>query len=147
AHDSGMEVSEAQLKQMEGRENLVKARVAVHAFKAAEVKKPIDAGLAIAADTYKTGETAMKERDSRRIGLLISLIAILVTMLGLALLIRSLESKAVKAAASLPAILLLLAGAAKAAPLEPLSSAEVCGKCHRAIHEAWKSSSHAQAME
>ncbi|MFB3826048.1 MAG: multiheme c-type cytochrome [Bryobacteraceae bacterium] len=36
---------------------------------------------------------------------------------------------------------LLLAG------LEPASSAEVCGDCHRAIHEAWKSSAHARAME
>ncbi len=31
--------------------------------------------------------------------------------------------------------------------LEPAASAERCGACHRAIQEAWKSSSHAQAME
>jgi hypothetical protein len=30
--------------------------------------------------------------------------------------------------------------------MEPASSAEVCGRCHRAIHDAWSSSSHAQAM-
>ncbi len=35
-----------------------------------------------------------------------------------------------------------------AAPdVSPISSAENCGRCHRAIHAAWKSSSHATAME
>jgi hypothetical protein len=29
----------------------------------------------------------------------------------------------------------------------PATSAERCGACHRAIHEAWKSSSHSRAME
>jgi hypothetical protein len=31
--------------------------------------------------------------------------------------------------------------------LESPDSAEVCGRCHRAIHESWKTSTHAQAME
>lgn len=31
--------------------------------------------------------------------------------------------------------------------LEPPSSAELCGRCHRAIFDAWKSSAHAKAME
>jgi hypothetical protein len=30
---------------------------------------------------------------------------------------------------------------------QPPASSERCGACHRAIHEAWKSSSHARAME
>jgi nitrate/TMAO reductase-like tetraheme cytochrome c subunit len=34
-----------------------------------------------------------------------------------------------------------------AADLQPMSSAEFCGRCHRAIFEAWKSSAHARAME
>ncbi len=42
---------------------------------------------------------------------------------------------------------LLAAGAVWAAELEPISTAEVCGSCHRAIHEAWKRSGHAAAME
>jgi predicted CXXCH cytochrome family protein len=147
ARESGMEVSEAQLKQMEGRESLVKARVAVHAFNTAEVRKPVDAGMAIAAETYRAGEMALKEKDSRRFGLGISLIAILITILGLWLAIRSLEGKAAKAVTSLLLLYLLFPGAARPAPFEPLNSAEICGKCHRAIHDAWKSSSHAQAME
>jgi nitrate/TMAO reductase-like tetraheme cytochrome c subunit len=67
-------------------------------------------------------------------------------MLGLWLAIRNLEGKHAKTAAPL-ILLLLLAGSAQGAAIEPLSSAEVCGRCHRAIHEAWKTSSHAQAME
>lgn len=51
----------------------------------------------------------------------------------------------------LRAVLLLVAIAA-AAPLSPqsldkISSAEFCGRCHRAIHDAWKTSSHARAMD
>lgn len=42
---------------------------------------------------------------------------------------------------------LLLAAAAAADRLEVISSAEICGSCHRAIHEAWKRSAHAAAME
>jgi hypothetical protein len=43
-------------------------------------------------------------------------------------------------------LLALNAGRATAG-LEPASSAEVCGGCHRSIHEAWKTSAHSQAME
>jgi hypothetical protein len=32
-------------------------------------------------------------------------------------------------------------------PLDKISSAEVCGRCHRAIQDAWKGSSHARAMD
>lgn len=39
------------------------------------------------------------------------------------------------------------AAAAFAGDLEPLSSAEFCGRCHRSILEAWKASAHAKAME
>lgn len=42
---------------------------------------------------------------------------------------------------------IVLAGTAAADKLEVISSAEICGSCHRAIHEAWKQSAHAQAME
>jgi predicted CXXCH cytochrome family protein len=147
AHESGMEVSEAQLHQIEGRENLVKARVAVHAFSPAEVRKPVEAGLKIAADTYRSGEQALRERDTRRLGLMVSIGAILITMLGLWLAIRNLEGKGARKALAPLILLCLAASTARAAPIEPLSSAEICGRCHRTIHETWKTSSHAQAME
>lgn len=93
AQRSGMEVSEAQLRQREGRENLLKAAVAVHAFQTAAVATPVKAGLAIADETYKAGLNALEERRFRRVGLGVSLIAILVTMLGLWMAIRTIERK------------------------------------------------------
>lgn len=45
------------------------------------------------------------------------------------------------------ALPVLLAGAALAGDLDTPSSAELCGRCHRAIHEAWKLSAHARSME
>jgi hypothetical protein len=78
---------------MEARENLIKARVAVHAFDVAAVEKPVNDGLAIAKETLEAGEGALKERDSRRVGLALSLVTILVTLAGLWLAIRTLESR------------------------------------------------------
>ena len=62
---------------------MVKSCVAVHAFDVAAVKKPISEGMVIVRETYRAGQTALKGRDSSRIGLAISLITILDTMLGL----------------------------------------------------------------
>jgi predicted CXXCH cytochrome family protein len=94
AHNSGMEVSEPILRQMEGREALVKARVAMHEFQVAAVAQPVEEGLAVATETRRAGEKALQDRNSRRVGLALSLVTILVTMAGLWMAIRSLESKA-----------------------------------------------------
>jgi predicted CXXCH cytochrome family protein len=88
ARTSGMEVSEAILRQTDARQNLVKARANVHAFAIEAVSQPVQAGLAIAAEDYRAGEAALKEKYIRRVGLAFSLAAILVTMAGLWLMIR-----------------------------------------------------------
>ncbi len=93
ARQSGMEVSEALMRQVEGREALVKAHVAVHAFNAAEVEKAAGVGLAIAAEGVGAGEQALKERDTRRIGLAVFLVAALAAIAGLRLLIRAIEAQ------------------------------------------------------
>jgi predicted CXXCH cytochrome family protein len=93
ARRSGMEVSEALLRQREGQEALVKARVAIHNFQLSSVRKPVSEGLAISAETYLAGENALKERKVRRIGLAFSLLTIMATMAGLWLAIRSIEGK------------------------------------------------------
>ena len=90
---SGMEVSESLLRLQEGREKLVKARVAVHNFQTDPVAKTVNEGLAIAAETYQAGESALKEREFRRLGLAVSLLAILLTIAGLWMAIRWIESK------------------------------------------------------
>ena len=48
----------------------------------------------MAAHTRRAGEKAVQDHDSRRVGLALSLVTILVTMAGLSMTIRSLESKA-----------------------------------------------------
>jgi hypothetical protein len=93
AKRSGMEVSEALLRLQEGREALIKARVAVHNFQVAFVNKPVSEGLKIASETYHAGEEAMRDRRFRRIGLAFSLLTIVATIAGLRLAIRSIESK------------------------------------------------------
>ena len=98
ARRSGMEVSEALLRQSEGRESLVKAKVAVHAFQVGAVGTPVTEGLVIAGETYQAGETALKERRFRRIGLAFSLLAILATIIGLGLAIRMIEGRPEEAA-------------------------------------------------
>jgi len=93
ASRAGMEVSEAVLRQNDAREQLVKARVAVHAFDPGAVEKPAREGLAIAAETYQAGTAAMQERARRRMGLGLSLAAILITIAGLWLAVRRLEAR------------------------------------------------------
>jgi hypothetical protein len=71
---------------------LVKARVAVHNFRADAVALPVKEGLTIAAEAHRAGQEALAERDFRRVGLGVSLACILLTLAGLWLAIRWLES-------------------------------------------------------
>ena len=93
AEKSGMEVSEAQVRLIDGRENLVKARLALHSMKAADVQKPVDEGIAIAKSTHKAGEFALHERDVRRMGLAVSVLLIGIAILAIRLLLRQMERK------------------------------------------------------
>ena len=88
----GMDVSEAQVRLMEGREGLVKARLALHAFHPDEMRKPIEAGMAIASETLNAGKRALHEKDVRRIGLVVSVFFIGITVAAIWLVIRRLEA-------------------------------------------------------
>ncbi len=92
ADNYGMEVSEAQVRLGDGRENLVKARLAMHAFQPSEMHKPIDAGMAIAGETLRAGRAALHDKDVRRLGLAISVFLIAITVAAIFLLIRRLEA-------------------------------------------------------
>ena len=92
ARSYGMEVSEALLRQHEAKANLVKARVAVHAFRTEGVQKAVGEGLSITRETLNSGDAALRERDHRRFGLGVSLAFILITLAGLWLMIRRIES-------------------------------------------------------
>jgi cytochrome c3-like protein len=88
----GMEVSEAQVRLLDGRESLVKARLAMHSFDPAEMHKPIEAGMAIASETLRAGEAAIREKDIRRFGLAVSVLLMAITVAAIWLLIRRIES-------------------------------------------------------
>ena len=91
AESSGMEVSEARLSQDQARDALTKARVTIHSFQPALVDQDIQAGMKIAAANLKAGQDAMVERNHRRIGLGVCLIAIAFMLVGLWLYIKKLE--------------------------------------------------------
>ena len=91
AEKSGMEVSEAQVRLIDGRENLVKARLALHSMKPAEMQKPVDEGMAIAKATQRAGEFALHEKDTRRLGLAVSVVLIGIAILAIRLLLRHME--------------------------------------------------------
>lgn len=92
AESSGMEVSEPRLAQNQARDSLTKARVTIHSFRKDLVDEDIQAGLNIAAKNLQAGEKAMAERNYRRVGLGVSLIAIAIMLVGLRLYIRKIES-------------------------------------------------------
>ncbi|MGO9896938.1 MAG: cytochrome c3 family protein [Bryobacteraceae bacterium] len=88
----GMEVSEAQARLMDGREDLIKARLALHSFHPEEMHKPIEAGMAIAGETLRAGQAALKEKDFRRLGLAVSALFIAITLAAIWLVLRRLEA-------------------------------------------------------
>ena len=92
AERDGMEVSSAKLELAEANSSLVKARVDVHILDDAAVRKLTDSGAEIASKSYQAGLAALRERDYRRKGLGIALIAIVLAISGLYLKIRQMES-------------------------------------------------------
>jgi hypothetical protein len=93
AERAGMEVSGAKMELADANEALVKARVNVHTFDDSAVGKLTDSGVEIAAKSYQAGVAALRERDFRRKGLGIALIAIVLAISGLYLKIRQMESR------------------------------------------------------
>ncbi len=93
AASSGMEVSQAQLDLAQANDMLTKARVSIHSFSPAKVQEDIKAGAAIAQKTHAAGEEALAERDFRRKGLGVSLLAILLVVAGFAFYIKEIEKK------------------------------------------------------
>ena len=92
AESAGMEVSEAWLRQDQARDSLTKARVTIHSFQTDLVDQDIQAGLKIAATNLQAGKEAMVERNRRRAGLGVSLIAIVMVLIGLRLYIKKIET-------------------------------------------------------
>lgn len=93
AQGGGMEVGAAQLDLNQARDALTKARVSVHSFKPDRVQEDVRGGITVADKTYAAGQQALHERNYRRMGLSISIFAILVTLVGLGFFIRTMEGR------------------------------------------------------
>jgi hypothetical protein len=91
AESSGMEVSQARLDQSQAQDALTKARVTIHTFQKELMDHDIQDGLKITAKNLQAGKDALAERDSRRRGLGLALVFILLTVIGLYLYIRQIE--------------------------------------------------------
>lgn len=78
----------------EASNHLTLARTAMHAFdpKTVEISAALDEGLAITTKVDAGGQAALKEVSFRKTGLAVSLGAILLVVVALALKIRSLKS-------------------------------------------------------
>ena len=92
AERSGMEISEAKLEQTQAHDVLTKARVTIHSFQPKKLEEDVTAGIKIAEKTHQAGIAVLAERDYRRMGLAVSVVAILIVLLGLYLYIRQIES-------------------------------------------------------
>ncbi|HTT18907.1 MAG TPA: cytochrome c3 family protein [Candidatus Sulfotelmatobacter sp.] len=91
AERSGMEVSEARLAQDQARDSLTKARVTIHSFRTDLVDQDVQAGLRTAAQNLRAGQEAMVERNRRRAGLGVSLVAIGMVLVGLRQYLKKIE--------------------------------------------------------
>jgi len=92
AERSGMEVSQAKLDLVQTRDTLIKARVTIHSANVARVQQDIQPGMASAEKNYEAGKEALKERNYRRYGLGLSLIAIAIVLTGLKMYLKQIES-------------------------------------------------------
>jgi hypothetical protein len=93
AEASGMEVSQPRLAQSQASDALTKARVTIHSFKKELVDADIQEGLKVAQANLMAGQKAMAERNYRRVGLGISLLAIALMVAGLWAYIKEIESE------------------------------------------------------
>lgn len=92
AERSGMEVGQAKLDLTQAKDALTKARVTIHSFNVERVASDIKPGLQTSAKDYDAGKKALAERNFRRMGLGVSLLAIALVLAGLRLYLKQIES-------------------------------------------------------
>jgi hypothetical protein len=92
AESAGMEVSQARLEQDQAHDALTKARVTIHSFNPTKIDQEIQAAVSLTEKTHQEGLAALAERDYRRKGLGLSLLAIVAVVVGLRMFIKQVES-------------------------------------------------------
>jgi len=91
AANAGMEMSDEELSLREARNHLTLARTEVHTFDLPSVQKVIQEGFDVTASVDQAGQAALDELSFRRTGLAVSLGAILLVVVALALKIREVD--------------------------------------------------------
>lgn len=91
AENAGMEMSDEELTLREARNRLTLARTEVHTFDPKAVQVVLDEGLGLVQKVDSAGQAALAELQFRRVGLAISLVAILIVVVALALKIREVD--------------------------------------------------------
>ncbi|MEO8678819.1 MAG: cytochrome c3 family protein [Vicinamibacterales bacterium] len=94
AENTGMEMGAESINLREANNHLTLARTAMHAFdpKTVEISAALDEGLSITSKVDAGGQAALAEVSFRKTGLAVSLGAILLVVVALALKIRSLKT-------------------------------------------------------
>jgi cytochrome c3-like protein len=88
---SGMDVADAQMEISQAMDALTKARVRVHSAQLAKLDSELTAGSRVLARARSEGDAAIRERNSRRKGLLVPVIVIAAMVFSLGAYIRELE--------------------------------------------------------
>jgi predicted CXXCH cytochrome family protein len=91
---SGIEMSDEELALGEARNRVVLARTEVHAFSAASLEPIVGDGLRILGNIESAAQNGLSELRFRRRGLAVSLAAILIVVVALAMKIRQLDRRA-----------------------------------------------------
>ena len=91
--NAGMEVSSEELALAEARTRLTLARTEMHATKVGLVEPVLGEGLTILAAVDAGGERSLTELRYRRRGLAVSLMAILLVVVGLAMKVRQIDRR------------------------------------------------------
>ena len=91
--NEGMEVSDQELALSEVRAKLTQARTEIHAFDPAAVDSVVNEGIKALASVEQAGNKAVADLKFRRQGLFISLGAILLVVIALALKVRELNDR------------------------------------------------------
>ncbi len=91
AENAGMEMSDEELTLREARNRLTLARTEVHTFDPKAVHAVLEEGLNLVGQVDQAGQAALAELKFRRVGLAVSLVAILIVVVTLAVKIREVD--------------------------------------------------------
>jgi len=92
----GMSVAQAQFNLAEVRDHFIRARIRVHQFEPGPVEEELEQAMEIIQTAYKQGEVALRDWQTRRIGLAVSLVFITLLVVALIMKIRLREEEKAK---------------------------------------------------